>query len=210
MLIPSSFKETRQEVLLDFIEKYPLASLISQSEQAIKADHIPVVVHTPKTGNTWLEAHINKANSLWQDCQTEKEVLAIFQGPNAYISPNWYPSKLQTAKAAPTWNYAVVHLRGRIEFVHDNKWIRRHLEELSQQHEQHQQNPWKLEDAPQTYINSLLEAVVGLKIHTTSIIGQFKLSQNKSPGDFAGVIDGLEASNQAYGQEVARMMRERI
>ncbi len=135
-------------------------------------------------------------------------VLLIFHGPNSYISPNFYPSKKSTGKVVPTWNYAVVHVKGQITFRHEKEWLLQLLENLSDFHEKKSQaNPWAVSDAPQEFTDRLVDAVVGIEVKIEDIVGNFKLSQNKSNQDYAGVITGLASSDDELDISVAKQMK---
>ncbi len=208
MHIPSKFRETNTDVLCKMIADHPLGTLISSYEEEIDANHIPFYVNTSDSGLTLLQSHIAKANPLWQTCKDGQKVLVIFQGPNAYISPSFYPSKARTGKAVPTWNYSVVHARGRIEFKSDDKWIAQLLETITHAQESNSKNaPWTMDDAPEKYISRLINAVVGLEITVDEIVGNFKLSQNKPEEDYEGVISSLENSDNHIDTLVSRQMQ---
>jgi transcriptional regulator len=190
MHIPSKFNQKEQSQLKSIIREYPFATLITQSEYGIEATHLPVVL-TNIDGNDVIQAHIAKANKIWKSIKENSEILLIFNGPNCYISPNYYPTKKQSGKAVPTWNYVVVHVKGKISFIHDEKWIYNMIESLTSIHESNQETPWSMADAPDTYINKMLPAVVGIEISVDSIEGQWKLSQNQPEINKFGVVKGL-------------------
>ena len=148
MHIPSKFKETNLQKLHKFIQEFPLGTLITSIENSIDADHIPFYLNTQDNVPVTLQSHIARANPLWENCSEGQEVLLIFHGPNAYISPNFYPSKKETGKVVPTWNYSVVHVKGRVYFKHDSSWIMRLLNDISNLHELSQSIPWSVSDTP--------------------------------------------------------------
>ena len=206
--IPSAFKENHLESLYQLIEDYPLWTLVSSVASKLDANHIPFYLNKANVGSVTLQSHIAKANNLWRQCCDGQSILLVFHGPNAYISPNFYPSKQQNAKVVPTWNYAVVHVRGRIYFKHDSKWILQLLEKISDIHESNSQDtPWSVSDAPADFIAKLIKAVVGLEIEIDDIVGNFKLSQNKTDIDYQGVSDTLKQSNKENEQAVYKRMR---
>jgi transcriptional regulator len=207
MFTPAPFKKTDLGDLYQFIQDYPLGTLITSSEDIINADHIPFYLNQVNDEQVTLQSHIAKANPLWKKCDDGQEILLIFHGPNAYISPNFYPSKKLTGKAVPTWNYSVVHVRGRIHFKHDATWLMQLLDNLSNFHELSQPTPWSVSDAPEAYTKKLVQAVVGLEISVTDIVGQFKLSQNKTTADYSGVVAGLAASGDSADTAVAEQMK---
>jgi len=185
----AQFAESRPELLHKLIRDYPLGTLVTQREGNVEINHVPFLVD--KRENK-LTAHVPRANSVWQGLDG-KSVQIVFHGPNAYISPSWYPSKHMHGKAVPTWNYAVVHLQGAVTVIEDNTWLRKHLDELTDAHEQAFAHPWKVSDAPAEYIDKLLGAIVGLEIAIIKLEGKFKLGQNRQPSDRAGVHAGLAA-----------------
>ena len=192
MHIPSKFKETNLDTLYQFIKNNPLGTLVSSIDNDIDATHIPFYLDRTETSKVKLQGHIAKVNPLWKKCKDGSKVLVIFHGPNAYISPNFYPSKKEEGKVVPTWNYSVVHAKGTISFNYQSNWIAKHLENLTNiQESVSQNNPWSISDAPKKYISKLINAVVGLEIEIEDIVGNFKLSQNKANNDYDGVIKGL-------------------
>mgnify|MGYP003674475057 FL=1 len=191
MYAPKHFEVKDQAELLEFINAFPFASLVTNGTEGLSADHIPMLVHVDAENKVFLQGHIAKANTLWQKVANKADVLVIFQGENAYISPNWYPSKQRDGKAVPTWNYQVVHVKGSIEFIYDVEWKLALLEKLTNTQEQTQSAPWSMSDAPQEYIDRLQAAVVGVEIEVTGIQGKFKLSQNQNDENKSGVREGL-------------------
>ena len=191
MYAPKYFEVKDQAELLEFIKAFPFASLVTNGTEGLNADHIPMLIHVDAENRIFLQGHIAKANTLWQNVANNADVLVIFQGENAYISPNWYPSKKRDGKAVPTWNYQAVHVKGSIEFIHEVEWKLALLEKLTNTHEQPQPVPWSMSDAPQEYIDRLQAAVVGIEITVTDIQGKYKLSQNQSDENKGGVRYGL-------------------
>ena len=191
MYLPNHFEINDQEELLAFVKAFPFATLVSNGDDGLNAEHIPMLVHADAENRVVLQAHIAKANKLWQSLANQADVLVIFQGENAYITPNWYPSKKVDGKAVPTWNYRAVHIKGTINFIHEAEWKLLLLEKLTNIHEQKQPAPWSISDAPQDYIEQRLAGIVGVEITVTDIQGKFKLSQNQSVENKNGVWDGL-------------------
>ena len=208
MYIPSKFKVTNLDTLYQFIKDNSLGTLVSSVENDIEAIHIPFYLDTTDLKKVILQGHIAKVNSFSKKCNNGSNVLIIFHGSNAYISPNFYPSKKETGKVAPTWNYSVVHVKGKISFKYESCWIIKHLEKLTNSQESiSQSNPWLISDAPKEYINKLVNAVVGLEIEVEDIVGNFKLSQDKSKNDYAGVIEGLNDSSNNSESMVSIQMQ---
>lgn len=192
MYNPPHFVETRPEVLHRIMREHPLGTLVRSEDGLLDADHIPFEFNPDVGALGLLSAHVARANPLWQRCPTGTPVLVIFRGAAHYVSPNWYPSKAENHKAVPTWNYAVVQVRGRPQVHEDPTWLRQLLTDLTAEHEQHQPQPWRLDDAPPDYLQAMIGAVVGVEIALTQVDGKFKLSQNRSAADQAGVRDGLQ------------------
>ena len=191
MYTPKHFEINDQEEQLAFVKAFPFATLVTNSEDGLNAEHIPMLVHVDADNRVFLQAHIAKANALWQKVADQTHVLVIFQGENAYISPNWYPSKKIDGKAVPTWNYRAVHIKGSIQFIHEAEWKLSLLDRLTNIHEQNQPAPWAISDAPSDYIAQRLKGIVGVEITVIDIQGKFKLSQNQSDENKAGVREGL-------------------
>lgn len=187
MHISTKFQQDDKQVLLALIRDYPFATLVTYSALGIEANHLPISISWQED-KLYLHAHIAKINTLWQTVTEVSEVLVIFNGPNAYISPNHYPTKQQTGKAVPTWNYVAVHVKGAIRFIHDPIWIHQALEILTTEHESQHNVPWAMSDAPASYIDKMLPAIVGIEIAVTSMTGQWKLSQNQPEINQLGVI----------------------
>ena len=190
MHIPSKFKQNEESTLLEIIREYPFATLITSSESGIEATHLPVFL-AKIDGKNIIQAHIARANKIWKSVKEKSQVLLVFNGPNCYISPNYYPTKAESGKAVPTWNYVVVHVKGHISFIHDEKWIYNIIDSLTSEHESMQETPWSIADAPDTYVNKMLSAIVGIEISVNSIEGQWKLSQNQPQINKFGVVNGL-------------------
>jgi transcriptional regulator len=206
--IPSKFKVTNLAILYRFIKDNPLGTLISFVDNDIDAIHIPFYLDTTDSKKVKLQGHIAKVNPLSKKCNDGDKVLVIFHGPNAYISPNFYPSKNETGKVVPTWNYSVTHVKGSISFNYEGSWITKHLEKLTNSHESvSQDNPWSISDAPKEYTNKLINTVIGLEIEIKDIVGNFKLSQNKSTNDYDGVIKGLKNSVNELESMVSTQMQ---
>lgn len=191
MYIPKAFEQTDTDALHQAISEYPFATLVSQNQQGMDAMHIPLYLDKTDSNSFRLKGHIAKANPLWKNTDKHSDVLVIFQGPNSYISPNYYPSKKIHEKVVPTWNYVAIHVKGKITFIHDAAWKMDMLNVLTDEQEQTQNIPWSVADAPDDFIEKMSNAIVGIEINIESIVGQWKTSQNKSKDDKQGVVDGL-------------------
>ncbi|KAF0114613.1 MAG: transcriptional regulator [Hyphomonadaceae bacterium] len=186
MHAPDQFAETDIAILHRLMRENSFATIICQTANGMDAHHIAVLLGDDNV----LRGHVSRANSVWKDIASPN-VLAIFQGESSYISPSFYASKQIDGKAVPTWNYSAVHAHGSIEFIHDKAWLWDTLNALSNFHEQDFESPWQISDAPHEYIERMLGAIVGFEIKITALVGQFKLSQNKSEADREGVRTGL-------------------
>ena len=205
MYLPSSFQEDRLDVLHALIRAHPLAVLITHGSGGLQAN--PVPCHLDATGPQGvLRLHLARANPQLDDLRTATECLLVFQGPQAYISPSWYPSKAATGKVVPTWNYATVHAWGPPRVIDDPQWLRRLVGDLTHTHERDRSRPWAVDDAPADYTYAMLRAIVGVEIPIARIEGKWKVSQNRSAPDRQGVIDGLAAAGDLV---MARLVAER-
>jgi transcriptional regulator len=208
MYAPAHFDETRTAVLHDFVERHPLAVVVADTANGMQANHLPLMLEPGDGGAGILKGHVARANSMWKDVPAGSEVLAIFQGPSQYISPNWYPSKNEHGRVVPTWNYAVVHVRGHITWHHDKSRLRALVEALTDRHERGHEFPWHVSDAPDEFIQQMLAAIVGFDIAITSMTGKWKLSQNRSPAERAGVVAALSALPDAASREMAMLVEQ--
>jgi transcriptional regulator len=201
MYTPEHFVETRVEALHGLIRAYPFATLVTHAADGLTANHLPFEL----VGDV-LHGHVARGNELAR--LDGADVLLVFQGPDGYVSPNWYPSKHETGREVPTWNYAVVHVHGRMRVIDDATWLRRLLETLTDHHEAGQPQPWKIGDAPKDHIEKSLRAIVGLEVPIDRIEGKFKLSQNHPPRNRAGVIAGLRERDGDGDAELAALMTQ--
>jgi transcriptional regulator len=201
MYLPSYFRETRRESLHGLIRVYPFATVVTQSVMGLAANHLPFEL----VGDQ-LHGHVARGNELAR--LDGAEVLLVFQGPDGYISPNWYPSKHETGREVPTWNYAVVHVHGRLRVIDDTVWMRQLLDRLTARHEGTQQVPWTLQQAPADHIEKMLRAVVGLEVAIDHIEGKFKLSQNHPVRNRDGVLAGLRQRNAERDASLADLMSQ--
>ncbi len=207
MYIPSHFEETRSEVLHDLIRTHPLATLVTMSSGGITANHIPLHLSIEPDGKSILRGHVARANPVWNDLTEVTEALAVFQGPNTYISPSWYPGKREHGKVVPTWNYTAVHAYGRLCAIDDPAWLRRQLESLTAEHEAAFDTPWTIDDAPPDFIDRMLSAIVGIEIAVTRLSGKWKTSQNQSAANREGVILGLQGIGSDDAIDMATLVK---
>jgi transcriptional regulator len=191
MYLPSHFEESRPEVLHTLLRAHPLGLLVMQGASGLTADSLPFLFDPEPTPWGTLRGHVARANPLWRS--PGAQALVVFQGPQAYVSPGWYPSKQEHGKVVPTWNYVMVQARGTLRVVDDAAWLHALVTRLTDTHEARLPRPWAVADAPGDYIHALLRAIVGIEIPLSGLVGKWKVSQNRSAADRAGVALGLDA-----------------
>jgi transcriptional regulator len=205
MYRPTAFEENRPEVLHALIQAHPLGQLVTHGADGLDANPVPFELNATAGPLGRLSAHVARANPVWQ-AAANTPVLVIFQAAQGYISPNWYPSKLEHHRHVPTWNYAVVHAHGMLRVHDDERYVRGLVARLTREHEQRsqQQKPWKMGDSAPDFIDGMLRAIVGIEIDITQLVGKFKLGQNRDKRDRLGAADGLYALGQ---EDLAQAMR---
>jgi transcriptional regulator len=197
MYLPRHFEQTDAAALQALMREHPLATLVSVQDGVPTADHVPLEFDA--AGQT-LRGHVARANPLWR-LAAGQPVLAVFSGPQAYVTPSWYPGKAATHKVVPTWNYTVVHAQGVLRAVDDAPWLHALVSGLTAHHEAPRPQPWAVADAPADYVQQMLGAIVGIEIAVQRLVGKWKISQNRNEPDRLGVAAGL-----AQGPEEARGM----
>lgn len=202
---PSHFKQDDLDVLEALVRAHPFATVVSQSEDGLTADHLPMLVQRESGGRLRLEGHVARANPLWRN---QRPVLAIFQGPQGYISPSWYAEKQRTGKVVPTWDYTVVHCHGSLIAREDPQSVLATVRALTSRHEAARPQPWSIDDAPAEYLEQLARAIVAIEIPVQRIEGKWKVSQNRPVDDRSGVADGLEAEGSANARAMAALVRD--
>lgn len=208
MYVQPQFHESRLPVLHELIRQHPLATFIVHRDEIV-VNHFPLLVED--TGEFGvLKGHIPKSNDLCEALESGEPAIAVFQGPEAYITPSWYPSKHKHGKAVPTWNYAVVHAHGIPVAVHDADWLYEHLNQLTNQHEAQRPVPWQVADAPANFTKVMLDAIVGIEMPITSLVGKWKVSQNKSLADKKGIAAGLRARGSNDDLALERMLTDTV
>jgi transcriptional regulator len=208
MYVPPWFAETRPEVLHALITGHPLGTLVTHGPDGLDANHIPFEFEPGFGSGGRLIGHVARANPVWSDAKDnaaeKRDVLVIFQGPEAYVSPNWYPSKHETHRQVPTWNYQVVHVHGQMIFHDDEKYVRGVVARLTRTHESQASGdkPWRMTDSAPDYIDGMLKNIVGVEIVVTKIVGKFKLSQNREARDRTSAAQQLIERGKAAGQSM--------
>jgi transcriptional regulator len=208
MYIPHQFNESRLPILHEAIRCARLATLVTMTHDGLVATHLPLLLDPDRGPNGTLTGHVARANLQWRDTVEDSDALAIFLGPESYISPSWYATKRETGKVVPTWNYIAVHAYGRPEFFDDPERLRGIVTRLTDAHEAASAEPWHVTDAPPRYIGLELKAIVGFELPIRRLDGKWKLNQNRPAADRQGVIAALEARDQDTDAGVARAMRE--
>lgn len=193
MYVPQAFRETDPSALFSTIRDHPLGLLITHGEAGIEANHIPFLLIEDSNRGTILQAHLARTNSQIDALRLGHEVLAVFSGPQAYITPSWYASKAVHGKVVPTWNYVSVQVRGVPRVIEDPEWLHTQISALTDQQEAGRAAPWQVSDAPPDFIAGLVRGIVGIEIPVTAITGKWKVSQNQDPANRDGVIAGLKA-----------------
>lgn len=203
MYVPAHFATADADALIQRLARRWAGVLVS-----VDADGTPIATHLPVLWNAetrTITGHIARANPHWK--LGEGRGLLVLNGPEAYVSPSYYPSKAEHGKTVPTWNYEAVHLSGRVEWFDDAARLEKVVSDLSNFFEHDRPAPWAVDDAPRPYIDALLRGIVGVTLHVDRIEAKRKLSQNKSAADFAGVAKGLSESADPLAREVGDLMR---
>ncbi|MER8366740.1 FMN-binding negative transcriptional regulator [Mesorhizobium sp. M0991] len=208
MYQPPHFQETRQEVLHGLIRAHPLGLLVSNGAEGPVANAIPFLLAPDVPPNGRLRAHLAKANPQWRLLADNPlaPVLVVFQGADAYVTPSWYETKRETGKVVPTWNYAIVQVRGIVTVIEDQDWLAEQISDLTMSQEGSRSAPWAVTDAPAPFIQSQIKGIVGLEIEITEISGKWKVSQNRPAADRVGVAEGLE-SETANSADMVQLVR---
>lgn len=210
MYLPKAHEEARIDVLHGLLRAHPLGTWVALNGTELLANHMPFFIDPTRGEFGTLMAHVARANPLWQLAPSPVAHVVAFQGPQAYVSPSWYPSKHAHGKAVPTWNYAVVHAHGHPRFIEDPAWLLAFVTRLTQVHEAPQTLPWAVTDAPADYIDKLLGAIVGVEIPIQRLVGKWKTSQNRPVADQWGVVAGLTGQGGDAALAMAALMHAAV
>ena len=192
MYVPKNFKEDDLAKLQQYIRDYSFGLLVIADEEGIEVNHVPFYLSIEDDASYGvLQCHLARSNRVWQRIENVSSVLAVFQGPDAYVSPSWYPTKADTGRAVPTWNYLAVHAEGCATVIQDPEWLYAFLSQLTNKHEKDRAEPWAVEDAPKDYIEGLMRGIVGIEIKIEKLTGKLKSSQNQPECNQQGVKAGL-------------------
>jgi transcriptional regulator len=208
MYLPKHFEEARDDELLRTIAAFPLGILVVNGPNGLDANHVPFL-NDEGNGGKKLLAHVARANPLWKEAKDGDEALVIFRADDAYISPNWYPSKHEFHRQVPTWNYRVVHVHGRLYIRDNERFVRGVVARLTRTHEGRTGSPksWKMTDSSPDYIDQMLSNIVGIEIEITKMVGKWKLSQNKEERDRINAAEELRKRGE---QEISGAMLSTI
>jgi transcriptional regulator len=209
MYLPKHFEQPDVATLQQFVRAHPFAVLVTMTSRGLDGNHLPLLINAEPTPYGTLRGHVARANPIWRECDGA-DALVIFQGPDSFISPSWYPTKRETGSVVPTWNYVVVHAHGRLTVVEDRRWLRAHVEALTNRHEGDRQAPWAVTDAPADYIEKMVGAIVGIEMPIARLTGKWKLGQNRSERDREGVVDGLTREGTESASSMAALMRSTL
>ncbi|GGG38602.1 FMN-binding negative transcriptional regulator [Chelatococcus composti] len=207
MYQPPHFREERLEIQHALIRAHPLGLLISSGEDGLLANPVPFLLDAAAAPKGVLRAHLARANRQWQALAAGQPALVVFQGVDTYITPSWYETKKETGKVVPTWNYAIVQVRGPVRVVEDREWLRRQITALTAEHESSRSEPWAVTDAPEDFVEAQLKGIIGIEMTIETIEGKWKVSQNRPLADRIGVTAGLAAEADPRAAEMERLVR---
>lgn len=191
MYLPPAFREERIDVQHDLIRAHPLGLIVTAGPGGLMANPVPFLVYPDGGEKGTLRAHMSRGNPQWKELGAVPECMIVFQGPQDYITPSWYPTKQETGKVVPTWNYVAVHVWGAPRLVEDAAWLRRQLDDLTRSQEGARTAPWQVDDAPSSFIAAQMKGIIGVEISIDRIEGKWKVSQNRPEADRQGVVEGL-------------------
>lgn len=196
MYLPEHFAERRVEELQRIMRDFPLGTIVTHTGRGLDANHIPFELDAERGACGTLQGHIARANPLWTEVPNASEVLVIFRGHDGYISPSWYPSKHETHRHVPTWNYEIVHAHGKLRIIDDERFVRGVVARLTRRHEAAEPRPWKMGDAPADYLDQMLKMIVGIEVEISRLEGKRKLGQNRDARDLEGAVRALRDRGQ--------------
>jgi transcriptional regulator len=205
MYVPAQFEQREIAELHKVIRAYPLATWIVRDADDLIVNHVPMMLDPTRGEFGTLCGHVARANPVWRYCARSESKL-IFHGPQSYISPSWYPSKRETGKVVPTWNYIVVHASGTAQVMEDPKSLLAHVSELSATQESVRAEPWHVTDAPQEYIDGLLRNIVGIEIPIRALTGKWKISQHRPLTESVAVVNALHEQSSTASHDIAQAM----
>lgn len=203
MYAPKPFAQSNPTVLRDAVRRIRAGELITVGSEGLEASFIPLLISDDAATVT---GHLAKGNGQWKHADLSMSALVTWVGPDAYVSPSYYPSKQEHGKVVPTWNFITVQARGILSFHEEDGWKRRHVGSLTNFHERALPAPWSIDDAPSDFIDGMVNSIVGIELRVTSLEGEWKLSQNRPEADIAGVISGLKSQGPENAAVIAQEM----
>jgi len=206
MYLPPAFAETDVAKLHEAIRHSGLATLVTLAADGLVSSHVPLLIDPGPAPYGTLLGHLAVANPQAKPPRLGVEALAMFLGPDAYVSPNWYKTRQETGKVVPTWNYVAIHAYGTLELFDDHQSLRALVARLTDHHEAALPKQWKVDDAPEPYVQSQLKGIVGFRLRVTRFDGKWKMSQNKSPADREGVKQALSQESDPIKQAVSALI----
>jgi len=209
MYIPARFAESDLSVLQLLIEQRPFGTWVTAGEAELVVNHLPFLLDRGRGDNGTLMGHVARSNPVWRQFSAALPSVFVFHGPQAYISPSWYPSKAEHGKAVPTWNYAVVHAHGLPRAIHDRDWLLDHVTRHSAAREAGKASPWQVSDAPAAFVEALLQGIVGIEVPISKLEGKWKVSQNRPAADRLGAAAGLREQGDETAIAMAELIRSR-
>jgi transcriptional regulator len=209
MYIPSHFNESRVEAMHALIRSYPLGTLVAATNQGLEANHVPFVIDELPAPYGMLRCHVARANPVWRSLADVGDVLVVFQGPDAYVSPSVYEAKQKDGKVVPTWNYVAVHAYGQARAIDDVAWLSKLLDDLTHAQESDRPAPWRVSDAPRDYTEKLMRAIVGIEIPIAKLLGKWKVSQNRSSTDRERIAADLKQRAVDHAEMIEQLEKAR-
>jgi transcriptional regulator len=210
MYVSKHHQLTDQDAIFSLMESHPLGTWVCQVDGALVVNHLPFFLDRRRGRFGTVIGHVSRANTVWRDLRTAAPSVVAFQGPQAYITPGWYPSKAEHGMVVPTWNYAVAHAHGIARAVEDRGWMLDMLNRLTGYHEANQQMPWRIADAPTAFIDKLLGAIVGIEIPIDRLEGKLKASQDEALQDRRGTVSGLQNDLRDESKAMASLVMKGI
>ncbi len=207
MYQPPLHREDDLSTQHQLIRTHPLGLLITAGGGGLIANPVPFHLNAALSSKGTLQAHVARANGQWREIADGAPVLIVFQGADTYITPSWYATKRETGKVVPTWNYAIVQVRGSARIIDDPAWLRAQIGALTGENESDRQQPWAVEDAPPEFIAAQMKGIIGIEIDIETIDGKWKVSQNRPLADRQGVAEGLGAIDRTEAAEMAALVR---
>ena len=210
MYVPARHRFDDREALFALMGAHPLGGWVCHGVDGLVANHVPFFLDRTRGPHGTLVGHVSRANGVWRALGAGAPSVVMFQGPQAYVTPGWYPGKAAHGEVVPTWNYVVVHAHGVARAVDDRDWLLGVLNRLTDEHEARQALPWRVGDAPAAYVDRLLRAVVGIEIPIDRLEGRLKASQDEARPDREGTVRGLRASTCPWAQAMAGLVQRAL